>query len=174
MEAIGAFKKREVEVDGKRRKVFELSEEEMRRAALQEQERLKRALKQEKVGLFIYLHSLMSSSSSTLCQYFQKHAADSCVQSESSKSAIRSFWIPTLTPSTDTTEATATKPVKLTPICPGSTDSNRHTYSLKALVDVHFTEEKPEDGSEGVQRICPSCKKVLNNGLKAMCMSPLS
>ncbi|KAL2005425.1 hypothetical protein VTN00DRAFT_2636 [Thermoascus crustaceus] len=140
VEAIAAFKKREVEVDGKRRKVFELNEEEMRRAAMQEQERLKKELKQEK--------------------------------SESSKSALPSFWVPTLTPSTDTTEPTATKPVKLAPICPGSTDSNRHTYSLKILVDVHFTEEKPEDASEGVQRICPSCKKVLNNGLKAMLTKP--
>lgn len=54
VEAIAAFKKREVEVDGKRRKVFELNEEEMRRAAMQEQERLKKELKQEKVGLSTY------------------------------------------------------------------------------------------------------------------------
>jgi nitric oxide synthase-interacting protein len=55
----------------------------------------------------------------------------------------------------------------MTPICPGSTDENRHAYSLKSLVDVHFTEEKAADGT--VSRICPSCKKNLSNGLKAMC-----
>ena len=35
-------------------------------------------------------------------------------------------------------------------------------------MDVHFTEEKATDGS--VSRVCPSCNKTLNNGLKAMCM----
>lgn len=89
-----------------------------------------------------------------------------CLQAESNKPALRSFWIPSLTPSTETD--ITTKPVKMSPICPGSTDKNRHEYSLKTLVDVHFTEEKVEDGSGEVSRICPSCKKVLTNGLKAM------
>lgn len=48
-EAIAAFRQREVEIDGKRRKVFELNEEEMKRAARLEQERLKSELKKEKV-----------------------------------------------------------------------------------------------------------------------------
>lgn len=56
----------------------------------------------------------------------------------------------------------------MTPICPASTDSNRHAYSLKSLVDVHFTEEKTDDGT--LARVCPSCKKTLTNGLKAMRM----
>jgi nitric oxide synthase-interacting protein len=67
----------------------------------------------------------------------------------------------------DANEIAANKAVKLTPVCPGSTDSNRHSYSLKSLVDVHFTEEKTSDGS--MSRVCPSCKKTLTNGLKAMC-----
>ncbi|GFF28891.1 nitric oxide synthase-interacting protein homolog [Aspergillus udagawae] len=133
-EALAAFKAREIEIDGKRKKIFELDEKEMARIAREEQERLKRELKREK--------------------------------SESSKSALPSFWVPSLTPSTDPNEIAANKAVKMTPVCPGSTDENRHAYSLKSLVDVHFTEEKAADGT--VSRICPSCKKNLSNGLKAI------
>lgn len=50
-EALDRFKAREVEVDGKRRRVFELDENEMARVARQEQERLKDELKREKVCL---------------------------------------------------------------------------------------------------------------------------
>lgn len=70
----------------------------------------------------------------------------------------------------DPDEAAANREVKLTPICPASTDENRHSYSLKSLVEVHFTEEKASDGT--VSRVCPSCKKNLTNGLKAMRMLP--
>lgn len=48
-EALAAFKAREVEVDGKRKKVFELDDKEMARIAREEQERLKNELKKEKV-----------------------------------------------------------------------------------------------------------------------------
>lgn len=48
-EALAAFKAREVEIDGKRKKVFELDEKEMARVAREEQERLKNDLKREKV-----------------------------------------------------------------------------------------------------------------------------
>ncbi|KAJ5921127.1 hypothetical protein N7466_009453 [Penicillium verhagenii] len=138
IEAVAAFKAREVVVDGKRKKVFELDEEEMKKVSREEQERLKNELKKEKV--------------------------------ESSKSALPSFWVPSLTPNTDADEIAANKTVKLAPICPGSSDTNRHTYSLKGLVEVNFTEEKGSDGSTA--RICPSCKKNLSNGLKAMLTKP--
>ncbi|PYH95804.1 hypothetical protein BO71DRAFT_350720 [Aspergillus ellipticus CBS 707.79] len=136
-DALAAFKAREVEVDGKRKKVFELDEKEMARNAREEQERLKDVMKKEK---------------------------------ESSKSALPSFWVPSLTPTTDPNEIAANKTVKLTPICPASSDDNRHSYSLKSLVEVHFTEEKGSDGS--MARVCPSCKKTLTNGLKAMLTKP--
>ncbi|GLI78779.1 hypothetical protein PoHVEF18_007100 [Penicillium ochrochloron] len=131
--ALAAFKAREVEVNGVRKKVFELDEKEMARVASEERERLKGEIKKEK---------------------------------DSSKSALPSFWVPSLTPSTDHNEITANKAVKLTPMCPGSNETHKHSYSLKSLVDVHFTEEKAEDGT--VSRVCPSCKKNLSNGLKAM------
>ncbi|KAL3431202.1 hypothetical protein BDV09DRAFT_153438 [Aspergillus tetrazonus] len=91
-------------------------------------------------------------------------------KSESSKSALPSFWIPSLTPGTDPNEVAANKTVKLSPICPGSTESNKHGYSLKSLVDVHFTEEAGADGA--TVRVCPSCKKTLTNTVKAMLTKP--
>ncbi|KAJ5438147.1 uncharacterized protein N7458_009145 [Penicillium daleae] len=126
-----------VEVDGARRRVFEVGGKEMVRVAREEEERLKREVKNEK---------------------------------GSSKSALASFWVPSLTPSTDHDEITANKAVKLTPMCPGSNETHKHSYSLKSLVDVHFTEEKATDGT--VSRVCPSCKKNLSNGLKAMLTKP--
>ncbi|KAJ5369038.1 uncharacterized protein N7496_008798 [Penicillium cataractarum] len=129
------------EGDGKRRKVFELD---MAQVAREEQERLKKGIKKEKV-------------------------VNLCTQ-DSSKSALPSFWVPSLTPSTDHDEITANKAVKLTPMCPGSNETHTHSYSLKSLVDVHFTEEKDSDGT--VSRVCPSCKKNLSNGLKAMLTKP--
>ncbi|KAL1964970.1 hypothetical protein VTN77DRAFT_6170 [Rasamsonia byssochlamydoides] len=139
--ATEAFRQREIDVNGKRRKVFELGEAEMARYAKAEQERLKKEIERERA--------------------------------ESNKSALPSFWVPSQTPSTET-DITA-KPIKLSPICPGSSNGNRHEYSLKTLVDVHFTEEKVEDLNSTepqVSRICPSCKKVLTNGLKAMLTKP--
>ncbi|KAJ6180130.1 hypothetical protein N7519_010591 [Penicillium mononematosum] len=136
-EALEKFKAREVEVDGKRKRVFELGEEEMARVAGEEKERLRKELKMEK---------------------------------SSSKSALPSFWVPSLTPNTDANEIAANKTVKLTPVCPGSADESRHSYSLKSLVEVNFTEEKASDGT--VSRVCPSCKKNLSNGLKAMLTKP--
>ncbi|KAI9369708.1 hypothetical protein BJX61DRAFT_134047 [Aspergillus egyptiacus] len=91
-------------------------------------------------------------------------------KSEANKSALPSFWVPSLTPGTDPNEIAANKTVKLNPICPGSTESNRHSYSLKSLVDVHFTEESGPDGS--TVRVCPSCKKTLTNTVKVMLTKP--
>ncbi|CRG90545.1 Nitric oxide synthase-interacting protein homolog [Talaromyces islandicus] len=134
------FRQRQIEdVDGKRRKIFELGEAEIARYTQSEQERLKKEIEREKAE---------------------------------SKSALPSFWVPSLTPATE--NDVLSKPVKLTPICPGSTDDGtRHEYSLKTLVDVHFTEEKADDStSSSLSRVCPSCKKALTNGLKAMLTKP--
>lgn len=48
-EALEKFKAREVEINGKRKKVFELGEEEMARMAADERERVRKELKIEKV-----------------------------------------------------------------------------------------------------------------------------
>ncbi|KAI1964632.1 hypothetical protein LOZ58_001317 [Ophidiomyces ophidiicola] len=91
-------------------------------------------------------------------------------RSESSKPQMPSFWIPALTPSTEN-DAGNSKPAKLSPICPASTPTNKHGYALKSLVTVNFTEEKDEKSHEMV-RICPSCKRALSNGVKAMLTKP--
>lgn len=102
------------------------------------------------------------------------------------KSSEASFWIP----STSTTAATAADgnhaiakpPPKQHPICPASTPSTPHIYSLKTLITVHFTEEgegedeggrnndNPPSASTATShtRICPSCKKALTNTSRAM------
>jgi hypothetical protein len=61
---------------------------------------------------------------------------------------------------------------KLSPICPASDPDNTHSLSLKSLVAVNFSEDpqdKTKDGSP--LRICPSCKKALNNHVKSYCIS---
>ncbi|RAH50048.1 putative RING finger domain protein [Aspergillus brunneoviolaceus CBS 621.78] len=100
----------------------------------------------------------------------QERLREELRREKDAKSALPSFWVPSLTPSTDPDEIAANKTVKLTPICPASTESNKHGYSLKALVDVHFTEEKGSGGE--TTRVCPSCKKTFTNGLKAMLTKP--
>lgn len=52
-DAIAKFKAREVEVNGTRKKVFELDDKEMERVAREERERLKDELKKQKVGFFV-------------------------------------------------------------------------------------------------------------------------
>ncbi|KAL4807710.1 hypothetical protein BDV18DRAFT_107368 [Aspergillus unguis] len=91
-------------------------------------------------------------------------------KAESNKSALPSFWVPSLTPGTDPNEIAANKTVKLNPVCPGSTEQNQHSYSLKSLVDVNFTEEAGPDGA--MVRVCPSCKKTLTNTVKVMLTKP--
>ncbi|KAL4946332.1 hypothetical protein BDV06DRAFT_208804 [Aspergillus oleicola] len=91
-------------------------------------------------------------------------------KASSNKDTLPSFWVPSLTPGTDSNENTLAKTVKLQPICPGSTEQKTHSYSLKSLVDVHFTEEAGADGS--MIRVCPSCKKTLTNTVKVMLTKP--
>ncbi|KAL4925453.1 putative RING finger domain protein [Aspergillus undulatus] len=91
-------------------------------------------------------------------------------KADSNKSILPSFWVPSLTPGTDPNEIAANKTVKLNPVCPGSTESKTHSYSLKSLVDVHFTEEAGADGA--MVRVCPSCKKTLTNTVKVMLTKP--
>ncbi|KAI9782358.1 MAG: hypothetical protein M1839_005231 [Geoglossum umbratile] len=94
-------------------------------------------------------------------------------KTEASKSQLPSFWVPSLTPSSNTSNTlhTVTKLTKLAPVCPASSEDNSHKLSLKTLVTVNFTEEKDDKTGE-TTRVCPSCKKVLSNSLKAMLAKP--
>ncbi|KAI5295285.1 hypothetical protein KEM52_001826 [Ascosphaera acerosa] len=89
-------------------------------------------------------------------------------RSKSSESQLHSFWVPALTPSANAPEGPRRK---LSPICPASTEDQSHPYSLKTLVAVHFTTEIDEKTGE-TRRICPSCRKGLTNGSKAILTKP--
>ncbi|KAI9887123.1 MAG: hypothetical protein M1823_001030 [Watsoniomyces obsoletus] len=131
------------EKEGKKRgtkRKFELDEEELLRIATEERSHAKRAIAQEKA--------------------------------EASKTKLPSFWVSSQTPSSNGPspalhQSQADKTIKLQPICPASLKDNPHGYSLKTLITVNFSEEKDEKTGD-IVRICPSCKKVLTNGLKAM------
>lgn len=81
-----------------------------------------------------------------------------------------SFWVPGVDASEDKS-AKKVKPEKLTPLCPSSMPTTKHSYSLKTLIDVKFSED--EDSKTGdTLRICPSCKKGLSNSSRAMLAKP--
>lgn len=92
---------------------------------------------------------------------------------KASKTTLPSFWVPSITPSSNThmTLHKIAKKAKLSPICPASPADKPHYYSLHTLIAIAFTEEK--DAITGTsQRICPSCKKGLSNTSKAMLAKP--
>lgn len=93
---------------------------------------------------------------------------------------LPSFWAPTITPSSNTRDTLheVVKRTKTSPLCPASPEDKPHTYSLHALVTVHFAVEADDDDNgrskptEKAVRICPSCKKRLGNSSKAMLARP--
>ncbi|KAF8860481.1 ENOS interacting protein [Acephala macrosclerotiorum] len=92
---------------------------------------------------------------------------------KASKTTLPSFWVPSITPSSNTNNIlhVVSKKTKQSPVCPASPADQPHPYSLHTLITVAFTEEK--DAAAGTsQRICPSCKKGLSNTSKAMLAKP--
>ncbi|CZT48759.1 related to RING finger domain protein [Rhynchosporium secalis] len=92
---------------------------------------------------------------------------------KASKTTLPSFWVPSITPSSNThnTLHDVVKKAKLSPVCPASQADKPHNYALHTLIEVAFTEEKDESKKTS-QRICPSCKKALSNTSKAMLAKP--
>ncbi|CAM0139445.1 unnamed protein product [Umbelopsis sp. WA50703] len=76
---------------------------------------------------------------------------------EEAKAKLPSFWLPSLTPSAETTTEKETD--KIQPMCAAS---QLHPVTIKSLINVLFTHE---DGKSG-NAICPACMKGLNNGTK--------
>ncbi|PQE32239.1 Nitric oxide synthase-interacting protein [Rutstroemia sp. NJR-2017a WRK4] len=102
---------------------------------------------------------------------------------KASKTTLPSFWVPSVTPSSNTSNTlhTITKKTKLSPICPASPHDSPHPYSLHTLITVHFSEDtnptNPSTSSSSSEsktptRICPSCSKPLTNTSKAMLAKP--
>lgn len=92
---------------------------------------------------------------------------------KASKTTLPSFWVPSITPSSNTNDTLypVAKKIKLSPVCPASPVDQPHSYSLHTLITVSFTEETNPDRKEA-QRICPACKKALSNSSKAMLAKP--
>jgi nitric oxide synthase-interacting protein len=92
---------------------------------------------------------------------------------KASKATLPSFWVPSITPSSNThnTLHIIAKKRKDSPVCPSSAADKPHNYGLHTLITVIFAEEKDEK-TRIVQRICPSCKKALSNSSKAVLAKP--
>jgi nitric oxide synthase-interacting protein len=92
---------------------------------------------------------------------------------KASKTTLPSFWVPSITPSSNTNNTlhNIAKKAKVSPVCPSSPVDQPHNYSLHTLITVSFTEESI-DGTKTTQRVCPACKKALSNSSKAMLTKP--
>lgn len=89
------------------------------------------------------------------------------------KTTLPSFWVPSITPSSNTNNTlhTITKKTKVSPVCPSSPIDQPHNYSLHTLISVLFTEESI-GSTKAMQRVCPACKKALSNSSKAILAKP--
>ena len=79
-----------------------------------------------------------------------------------------SFWIPSSSTNNADKTATSSNPIKLHPLCPASTSSTKHTYSLKSLIPVIFAQPDASSADSEPSPICPSCKKALTNTSRPM------
>ena len=89
---------------------------------------------------------------------------------KSAKPTLPSFWVPSLTPSTNYSKDA--KSAKISPLCPASTPDNKHSLSLKSLVTIHFKSTSKGTVSESYSLICPACDKSLSNTIKAVLTKP--
>jgi nitric oxide synthase-interacting protein len=94
-------------------------------------------------------------------------------EEKAAKTTLPSFWVPSVTPSSNTKDTlhNVVKKVKSQPVCPSSPHDMPHYYSLHTLISVEFTEEMDAE-KQAKQRICPACKKALSNSSKAMLTKP--
>lgn len=97
--------------------------------------------------------------------------------------ALPSFWVPTITPSSNTKNVLheVKKKTKQHPVCPASSEDDPHIYSLHAVVDVRFTEDEVDDTAGHAaskdkkkkrQRICPACRRALTNASRPVMAKP--
>lgn len=135
---------------------FELDEDEMLKNAKEERTRARKALDEEKVGI------------KWCVSFISVWPVDHL---QSAKPTLPSFWVPSLTPSTNHSQAS--KAAKLSPLCPASSPENKHSLSLKSLITINFkkipTASSPAEPSTC---ICPACEKNLTNTIKAVLTIP--
>ncbi|KAK5137850.1 hypothetical protein LTR08_006618 [Meristemomyces frigidus] len=91
------------------------------------------------------------------------------LEKQDAKSELPSFWVPSETPGNKKADL---KTIKEHPTCPAAAADQPHDFTLKTLVAVRFTEDKPTGGSDTPARTCPSCNKALSNSTKAILAKP--
>ncbi|KAK2032787.1 RING finger domain-containing protein [Colletotrichum zoysiae] len=99
-------------------------------------------------------------------------AQKSINEEKASKEKLPSFWTPSQTPDAEAARkaagaAAVPKNIKLAPVCPASSDSLQHPYSLKSLIPLNLKEE-PDPKTNSNRRICPSCMKTLGNASRPL------
>ncbi|KAI4126987.1 MAG: hypothetical protein LQ338_003442 [Usnochroma carphineum] len=157
--------RRDIEVGRGVKRKFELDEEEMVKNAKEERAKARKAIEDEKV--IPYPLPLNPTNARLM------------MDTKSSKPTLPAFWLPSLTPSTDTNKASST-PLKLSPICPASSPSAPHPLSLKSLITISFSTSTSTSASnsdtttntDSSNLICPACNKPLSNASKAMLTVP--
>lgn len=142
---------------GEKRK-FSLDPDEVARIAQEERAKARRAIDDEKVRGMAMVGPDPRADANLI---------------QSSKPTLPSFWSPTVTPSSNSSNTLheVKKKVKTQPTCPSSSEDKPHHYSLHTLVTVNFTEET-DSNTKKPQRICPACKKGLSNSSRAMLAKP--
>lgn len=92
---------------------------------------------------------------------------------KASRTTLPSFWVPSITPSSNTKDTLyeIQKKVKRSPVCPSSATKQPHNYGLHNLITIKFKEERDETTKKS-QRICPACSKALSNTSKAVLTKP--
>ena len=114
-------------------------------------------------------------------------------EEKAAKPTLPSFWVPSVTPSSNSRDALheVVKKSKTGPVCPASSEDRPHAYSLHGLIGIRFstTAEVDDNGRGGtigrgmegngsgngdgkVVRICPACKKGLGNSSRAVLAKP--
>lgn len=133
---------------------FELDEDEMLKNVKNERAKARKALDDEKVRALV-----------VLIRYRMTNKV------QSAKPTLPSFWVPSLTPSTNNSKDA--KPPKVSPLCPASSPENKHPLSLKSLITIDFKSiRNAKSSSEPPSLICPACAKNLTNSIKAVMTVP--
>lgn len=146
---------RDSEGRGVKRK-FELDAEEVMKNTKEERAKARKAIEDEKV-----------------CCSLPSKVPFVHIISQAAKPTLPAFWVPSLTPSTDSGKLSSAS-LKLSPICPGSSPTATHPLSLKTLVTISFSQngENPKTSTSSSTLACPACSKTLSNASKAMLTIP--
>jgi nitric oxide synthase-interacting protein len=103
----------------------------------------------------------------------QGHKAKRRQSEQNGSNEESSFWIPSKIPDNKKADI---KAIKQHPNCPAAAADRPHNFTLKSLVTVNFTDDKPSDASTSTSdsptRTCPSCNKALSNSTKAILAKP--